>query len=344
MSEVTSGLVAGGPLRVLDFGRVSALRSQTLWHAVAYGVSAGAPPTLSFARPSDPYVSIGYHRRLDEVDLDACREAGLPVFRRMVGGGPVYLDDGQLFFQITLPVAAVPPARLRALRLLLEPAVRAFRAAGVAAVLDDDCEIVVGDRKICGHGAGQIEDAVVVVGNLIGRFDHAAASRVLRTPDVETGAEVARLVRRYVSATPADPVAFRDAAVRAYARTLGLHADPGDLTAHEERTLAELDRRFVDPEWVRGPERPVPAVWRAKIRAGVSVTRVAEGPTRVTVSLRHDRILEARVVDPELNGSTDAVQHALRGLPLAEAPGALARFGPPGERLSVLLTAAASAP
>ena len=39
-------------LRVIDFGRVTPLRSQTLWHAVAYGVSDGAPPTLSFTRPS----------------------------------------------------------------------------------------------------------------------------------------------------------------------------------------------------------------------------------------------------------------------------------------------------
>ena len=85
-------------LRVLDFGRVSALRSQTLWHALAYGVSAGGAPTLSFMRPSRPYVGLGYHRRLEEADIEACREAGLPVFRRMVGGGVVYLDENQQFF------------------------------------------------------------------------------------------------------------------------------------------------------------------------------------------------------------------------------------------------------
>lgn len=324
-------------LRVIDFGRVTALRSQTLWHAVAYGVSDGAPPTLSFARPAEPYVSIGYHRRLDEVDLDACREAGLPVYRRMVGGGPVYLDDGQLFFQITLPVGVVPPARVRALRMLLEPAVRAFRTAGVPARLDDDLEIVVGDRKVCGHGAGQIDEAVVVVGNLIGRFDHAAAARVLHAPDAETGAEVARLVRRYVAATSADPESFRSAAVREYARALGLEPRAGALDAREERRLAQLDLRFEDPEWVRGPARPVPPVWRAKIRAGVSVARAADGPTRVTVGLRRDRILQARVFDPGLNGATGAVQGALAGLRLADAGEVLASFGDAGRRLAALV-------
>src|ERR1039458_2970626 len=103
-------------MRVIDFGRSSPLRSQTLWHAIGYGVSAGAPVTLSFTRPAAPYVCVGYHRGIDEVDHDYCRENGLPVFRRMVGGGPVYLDAGQLFFQICLPARAVPAARAKALR------------------------------------------------------------------------------------------------------------------------------------------------------------------------------------------------------------------------------------
>ncbi len=130
----------------------------------------------------------------------------------MVGGGVVYLDEHQQFFQICLPVGAVPRSREAALRRLLEPAVTAFRAVGVPAELDDDGEIVVGEAKICGHGAAQIDDAVVVVGNLIERFDHVAAARVLALPD-EVRAEVVRLMERYVAATPVDSAAFRAAAI-----------------------------------------------------------------------------------------------------------------------------------
>ncbi|MGH8993738.1 MAG: lipoate--protein ligase family protein, partial [Acidimicrobiia bacterium] len=182
---------------------MSPLRSQTLWHAIAHGVSEGAPPTLSFMRPSRPYVCLGYHRRREEADLAACADAGLPVFRRMVGGGVVYLDADQQFFQVTVPAASVPPARDAALRKLLLPAVAAFRAAGVPAELDDDGEITVGEAKVCGHGAGQIGDAVVVVGNLIERFDHEAAASVLRL-EADARAEALRLMRRFVTATPAD--------------------------------------------------------------------------------------------------------------------------------------------
>ena len=274
-------------LRVVDFGRVSALRSQTLWHALAYGVSRGGPPTLSFMRPSRPYVGLGYHRRLEEADLDACREAGLPVFRRMVGGGVVYLDEHQQFFQICLPAAAVPRNRQQALRRLLAPAVAAFRAAGVAAELDDEGEIVVGEAKICGHGAAQIEDAVVVVGNLIERFDHTAAARVLTLPEAAR-ADVVRLMERFVMATPVDSAAFRSAAVAAYGEALALEPVTGWLSNYERERLRKLDTLFRSPEWLRGPHRPDPGSGdvTVKVRAGVFVRCTEGGVSRLVTSER----------------------------------------------------------
>lgn len=292
-------------LRIVDFGRVSALRSQTLWHALAYGVSAGAPPTLSFMRPSRPYVGLGYHRRLEEADLDACREAGLPIYRRMVGGGVVYLDEHQQFFQIVLPVAAVPRSREVALRRLLEPAVAAFRAAGVPAELDGDNEIVVGEAKICGHGAAQIDDAVVVVGNLIERFDHAAAARVLALPD-EVRGEVIRLMERFVAPTPVDPAAFRSAAIAAYGEALGLEPVPGALLPLERERLLELDGRFRSPEWLRGPQRPEPKCAQVKVRAGVYVVWTELEGSRAMATVVGGKIERMEMSDPALDGALTA--------------------------------------
>ena len=320
-------------LRVVDFGRVSALRSQTLWHAIAYGVSAGAPATLSFMRPSRPYVGLGFHRSLAEADVAACEEAGLPVFRRMVGGGVVYLDGNQQFFQICMPASAVPPAREAALRQLLAPAVDAFRAAGVPAELDDDLEIVVGDRKVCGHGAAQIEDAVVVVGNLIERFDHEAAARVLALPD-DVRAEVLRLMQRYVAATPADTAAFRDAAAIAYGDGLRLEPVPGALTPYERGRLGELDRRFRSPEWLRGHARPEPACAQIKVRAGVWVLSAEHEGARAMAGVIGGRIDRVRVWDSELDAAAARVEASLRGLALPDVAATLDGYGAPGRRLA----------
>lgn len=324
-------------LRVIDAGEVSALRSQTLWHAVAYGVGAGAPATLVLLRPAEPYVCTGYHRRLDEIDLGACRRRGLPVYRRMVGGGPVYLDDGQLFFAIVVPATVVPPARSRALATLLAPAVAAFRAAGVDAHLDEAGEIVVDDRKVCGHGAGEIGGAVVVVGNLIERFDHDAAGEVLQAPSADTGAEVVRLMRRYVAPQPADPSVFRAAAADAYAAALGLTAHPGSLRPGEARRLAALDRRFCSRRWIDGPSRPRPPFWQVKVRAGVWVFATECDGTRVAGSVVGDRLAWLRVDDASLHGQAAALAHALTGCEVGRAPEVLETYGPPGERVAAAL-------
>lgn len=345
-------------LRVIDFGRVSALRSQTLWHAIAYGVSAGSPPTLSFARPADPYVCVGFHRSLEEVDEEYCAAHGLPVYRRMVGGGPVYLDDNQLFFQICLPAGAVSPSRLEALRDLLVPAATAFRAVGVDAELDADLEIVVGDRKICGHGAGQVEDAVVVCGNLIQGFDHERATRVLRLPDADMRAETLRLMRRYVAATPVDDDAFRDAMVEAYADALGLRPVPGELTAIEKTTLAGLDGRFTSREWIAGPEHTLRRRPRqVKVRAGVWVFAADCDRARVMASVVRGTVERARLsvrmptsgphaADPGERPRRPepvelfAAEQAVSGVALAQVPQVLAGFGTPGRQLAAVFAAA----
>ncbi len=328
------------PLRIIDFGRSSPLRSQTLWHAVAYGVSASERATLSFTRPAAPYVCLGYHRGTDEVDRDFCRDNGLPVLRRMVGGGPVYLDADQLFFQICLPARAVPASSRQALRVLLEPAVMAFRGVGVPAVLDEDLEICVGDRKICGHGAARIEDAVVVCGNLIERFDHEQAARVLAFDDRCQRDQTLALMRRFVSQTPVDPAAFQAAMIAAYASALGLGPQAGALTGDERTALVDLDERFMSDAWLGGATRSPaartgkPTARQVKVRAGVWTLGASYDGARVAAGVVRGTIDQVRLQDRGLNGSTDRAEQALTGVPLLSAAQVLADFGDPGRRLA----------
>jgi lipoate-protein ligase A len=325
---------------VIDFGDAAPLRSQTLWHAVAYGVSGGAAPTLSFVRPSDPYVSIGYHRRLDEVDLETCAANSWPVYRRMIGGGPVYLDSGQLFFQITVPVKAVPAARRTALRFLLAPAIEAYRAAGIPAEIDEQLEIVVGDRKVCGYGAGQIGEAAIVAGNLIIDFDHDAAASILRAPSLTARDELAHLIRRYVAATSGDPSAFKTAAIDAYAQAFALTPREGVLNPVERDRLEELDQRFLTRRWLEGQSRPDPVAWQVKIRAGVWMFACADSDAELVVCVANDRVLRAHLRHAGLNGSGASLEAELAGLTLAEAASTLDRSGAPGRSLANLITRA----
>ena len=80
-------------LRVLDFGFVSALRSQAVYHGVADTITPDGEPVLTLVNPDTPYVCVGVHQEIGkEVDEAFCAANGLPVYRRHVGGGAVYLD------------------------------------------------------------------------------------------------------------------------------------------------------------------------------------------------------------------------------------------------------------
>jgi lipoate-protein ligase A len=60
-------------IRVLDLGRVSAVRSQTVYHAAAYAMTGDRPDTVILVSPDQPYVCVGYHQDLEkEVDLAYC--------------------------------------------------------------------------------------------------------------------------------------------------------------------------------------------------------------------------------------------------------------------------------
>ncbi len=264
-----------GTLRVIDAGLVPAVRSQSLWHGIASAMRSGDAPVLSLCIPAQPYVCIGFHRRLSELDLEACSALGLPVYRRQIGGGPVYCDSDQLFFQLTLPASSAPAAIDRLYIEYLGPAATAMRSLGLDARLADVNEIVVEDRKLSGTGAGRIGDAVTVVGNVIFRFPHAVMAKVMALPDESVRAEFQRLMVRYVSSLHDEGLGTvtvgdaRQALVAAFAEALGLEALPDRPNPREERAIAVWERRFEDRRWLRGPSQLPPAPRAVKVRAGV---------------------------------------------------------------------------
>jgi len=71
-------------IRLLDLGYVAPLHSQAVYHAVGHALDAAAPDTIILVSSDRPYVCVGYHQALEkEVDLDYCRDHGLPVYRRV---------------------------------------------------------------------------------------------------------------------------------------------------------------------------------------------------------------------------------------------------------------------
>ena len=96
-------------LRVIDFGYQPALRSQAVYHGVAEAMGPDDDPVVTLVNPETPYVCLGLHQEVSlEVDEAYCAQQDLPIIRRHVGGGAVYLDRDQMFFHFIYPTAKAP--------------------------------------------------------------------------------------------------------------------------------------------------------------------------------------------------------------------------------------------
>ncbi|MBW2066031.1 MAG: lipoate--protein ligase family protein [Deltaproteobacteria bacterium] len=185
-------------MKLYNLGKIPWHETQTIYHALA----RSGREALSLVSPETPYVCIGFHQDAEqEVDMEFCRDRGIPVFRREVGGGAVYLDGDQLFFQLILkrknPI--VPRSKEAFYKKFLQPVINTYRHIGIQAEYKPVNDVVAGNRKISGTGAAEIGDCIVFVGNLIVDFNYDMMSRVLRVPDEKFRDKVHKTLRENLS-------------------------------------------------------------------------------------------------------------------------------------------------
>jgi lipoate---protein ligase len=256
---------------------VSWQHSQALYHAAAHlGREA-----LFVLRPATPYVCIGYHQDAQqEIDLEYAAAHNIPVFRREVGGGAVYLDGAQLFFQLILKTdrPGVPANKAEFYRKFLQPVIDTYRQFGVPAEYKPVNDIITNGRKISGTGAAQIEDMLILVGNFIQDFNYEMMSKCLRVPDEKFRDKVHKTMYenlttflRETGSIPANPDLAADLAQR-YEPLLG-KLEPKSLDAELVQKADELMLEMNTPEWLLANDRRRPEAAQVKIAEGIYVVQ-----------------------------------------------------------------------
>jgi len=324
-------------MKLYHLETVSWQDSQLLYHALPRLGREG----LLLLSPGSPYVCIGLFQDVEqEVDLEYCRQNGIPVFRREVGGGAVYLDGEQLFYQLVLhrdnPI--VPAGRGAFYRRFLQPPIGAYRALGIPAVYKPVNDIIAGDRKVSGNGVAEIGEYVVFVGNLIVDFDYETMARVLKVPDekfrdkvYKTLQENLSTVRRELGSAPPREELWGLLAEK-FVELLG----PLEVeTAVDAAWRAEAERlaeRMLSDAWLyrKGKSQEDRAV---TIRSGVQVVRKAYkapgGLIRATVEVQ-DGVIESVSLSGDFffypAERLEDLEVALVGVPVDRVEGAIARF------------------
>ena len=242
-------------MKLFHLRHVDWIDSQLIYHAQARVNVEG----INILAPSSPYVCIGYHQNLEqEVDLDYCKENGIPVFRREVGGGAVFLDGNQIFYQIVLhkdnPLARGGKAEF--FERMLQPVVDTYNELGIPTKFRPVNDVITeAGRKISGTGAAEIGDYIILVGNLIADFDYKTMTRVLRVPDEKYRDKVFKsmtenltTIKREIGHIPTwDEMA--DPLLRNYEKVLGT-LEPRDLTQEVREEMDRSKPDYLSDEWL----------------------------------------------------------------------------------------------
>jgi lipoate-protein ligase A len=309
-ADAKAGDIAKLRLRVIDFGRVSALRSQAAWYGVADRLGPVDDPVLALCEPVEPYVCIGLNQDPAlEVDGDFCAANGIAVLRRRLGGGAVLLDSRQMIFHFVFPKRAAPRRPALLYPHFIEPVLRTYRDLGIDACYRPLNDIQVDGRKIGGTAAALLGEAVVLGGMFLFDFDGALMARCLRVPSEKFRDKLTTALDDYVTsmrrllgeAPPRRAVAA--GFVAHAARCLGLAAVADMARADEMAAIAAEERHLVDPRWQgRVGRKLVPD--GVKLMAGVHLT---ESCRKAPGGLLRAHMLECdgAIVDLELSGDVD---------------------------------------
>ena len=118
---------------------------------------------------NSPAVIVGSFQNIcREVHVETLRRLGIPIVRRMSGGGTVYHDLGNVnYTYITRQEGLVDYDRC------LQPVIDALNDIGVPARKNRTCDIAIGDRKISGSAQRAAGGRILHHGTLLFQSDLA---------------------------------------------------------------------------------------------------------------------------------------------------------------------------
>ena len=292
-------------LRVIDFGTVSALRSQAVYHGIAETITETSDPVLLMVSPETPYVCVGMHQEIaKEVDTEYCESQNLPVYRRHVGGGAVYLDKNQLFTHFIYPRKKAPEFAANLYPMFIEPVVRTYNQLGVNAAYHPINDIQVNGRKIGGTGAASIGEATLMVGSFMYDFDTATMARCLRVPSEKFRDKLRQTLNDYMTTMAKElPEApprekLKELFLANCATVLGVDPIEDQPTAEESAAIDQAEKDLTDPDWINIQGRKLVALG-VKISEGLHLTesmhKAPGGLIRVHLLGRDGKVAELMI-------------------------------------------------
>jgi lipoate-protein ligase A len=325
------------PFRVIDTGLRDARENIAFDEALIEAHKEGAiPDTIRFLQ-FHPSALVGRHQAIGrEINVAHCEANGIAIGRRITGGGTLYLDEGQIGWELVFGRDSLGTGDLGALtQKICESAAAGLSSLGIDARFRPRSDIEVDGQKLCGTGGFFDGDTLFFQGTLLIDFDPAKMVAALKLPaplpapegEAPPKPRMTTLRALLGDKTP-DLPAIQNAILKGLAEGLDIAPERGEITADEEfRTIRLYGDEIGTDEFVYEIDEP---------DAGDGVHAATEATPGGTVSayLRLEGPKESRVREVLISGDFFVtpprviydLEASLRGVNVAELGPAIDKY------------------
>ena len=226
-------------------------------------VAGQVPNTLRFYRWKPSTVSIGKNQNPDsEVYLNACKQLGVDVVRRISGGGAVYHDfEGEITYSVTAQTETLGTGDITIVYAKIYEAIKdALRLLGITADFSSgdakNCpNMTVKGKKISGSSQTITRGIVLQHGTLLRSVVFSKMFTLLKLKNA-TCSQAADIGRRKITSIQNElghavmPETVANALAQGFKAILKIQLEPGELSPYELELANELCKeKYSTREW-----------------------------------------------------------------------------------------------
>jgi lipoate---protein ligase len=175
-------------MKYLDFTLPTPAENLACDEALLDACERGGNEILRFWEPTTTFVVLGYaNQAAKEVNLDAAKKMGIPVLRRLSGGGTVVQGPGCLNYSLILRIDGANAPSVRTIegtnRFILERNAKALEPlAGSRVEIQGHTDLVIGGRKFSGNAQRRLKHCLIFHGTVLVNFKINSIENLLPMP------------------------------------------------------------------------------------------------------------------------------------------------------------------
>lgn len=245
-----------------------------------------------------PAVVVGSYQNIcREVHVESLRRLGIPVVRRITGGGTVYHDLGNVNYTCILRTDGT-----LSYDDVLNPVITALNAIGVPARKNRVCDIAIGDQKISGSAQRMTKGRLLHHGTLLFSSDLTVLDQITthRKNDCfqSKGTQSAICAVTNIRDHLAAPMTIEEFQARLLDEMLPPGSAHVTLSAEQQAEVCRLrDEKYRSWEWTWG-KTPAFTYEKTGMFAGA--------PIRAAYQARHGMVSSAEIDCPAIDGALAA--------------------------------------